>query len=253
MKICSVCKKEKSLDEFVKRSKSKDGRSSRCLLCQKDLNKQYKDYRKDYYRKKRAVVPGYGKSAKEKYRKTESGLLVEKKYRENNKNLINKRSAEWYLLNKERHLCNGYKWRRNNIEKCKEISARQYQREKLNPVKRFENKIRCCIKGAFRKNKFVKNGRTFDLLGFSAVELTAYLNSFLDKLCIVCNVVKITLDNSNIDHIIPIGSAVSIEEIINLNQTDNLRLICKKCNMDKVPQDVKYIKEKKNGSQGKNS
>lgn len=35
MKICSACKKEKSLDEFNKWSKSKDGKQPRCRTCQR--------------------------------------------------------------------------------------------------------------------------------------------------------------------------------------------------------------------------
>jgi hypothetical protein len=50
MKTCSVCKEEKSLDEFHKRSSAKDGRQSRCKKCavqivvqwQKDNPEKYK-------------------------------------------------------------------------------------------------------------------------------------------------------------------------------------------------------------------
>jgi hypothetical protein len=44
MKFCSRCKKQKSLDEFNKLSKAKDGRQSYCRECSKHLGKTgYKD------------------------------------------------------------------------------------------------------------------------------------------------------------------------------------------------------------------
>jgi len=44
MKICSKCKQEKELIDFIKRSKSKDGYSSYCKQCEYEWSK------KSYYR-----------------------------------------------------------------------------------------------------------------------------------------------------------------------------------------------------------
>ena len=44
MKICLKCNQEKKLDNFPKRTKSKDGYNSNCKMCQNEQSKQ------DYYR-----------------------------------------------------------------------------------------------------------------------------------------------------------------------------------------------------------
>jgi RNA ligase (TIGR02306 family) len=45
--------------------------------------------------------------------------------------------------------------------------------------------------------------------------------------------VVINLENSHIDHIVPLAQARTITDVISLNQLNNLRLICSKCNLKK--------------------
>ena len=52
-------------------------------------------------------------------------------------------------------------------------------------------------------------------------------------MCERCQDVIITFKNYEIDHIIAISLAVSIDEIIQLNQLEYLRLLCSKCNQEK--------------------
>lgn len=60
MKTCSVCKLEKPLDEFQKRSSNKDGRTGMCKICKREYdNKYYKtnyEYRKEYIQQNRALA-----------------------------------------------------------------------------------------------------------------------------------------------------------------------------------------------------
>lgn|ERR1044072_198922 len=54
MKTCTNCKLTKSLEEFQKRTRNKDGRTNLCKLCKRDYdNNHYKNNpeRKDYIRK----------------------------------------------------------------------------------------------------------------------------------------------------------------------------------------------------------
>ena len=52
-KICNKCKKAKSLEEFSKLKKAKDGRANSCKLC--DNERHRKDYNKneDYRKRKK--------------------------------------------------------------------------------------------------------------------------------------------------------------------------------------------------------
>lgn len=52
-KICSSCKKDKALDEFNKKSSTKDGVQTICRKCNSDyLKKHYKDNKEYYYNKR---------------------------------------------------------------------------------------------------------------------------------------------------------------------------------------------------------
>lgn len=111
------------------------------------------------------------------------------------------------------------------------------------PVFRFRKNLRRRMQLSFRKYGIVKGGKTFQILGYSPQDLHDKLSSYIDKLCEYCDVSTITLTNSVIDHIVPICSATSKEEIVKLNQLDNLRLICRHCNAVKVADDLKQQKK----------
>lgn len=85
MKYCNNCKTWKEEIEFPKRSKSKDGLSSKCKACHKTYNDAHKEQHKQYYRAHR-----------------EQKLKYAKEYREQNLNEINKKKREHYYDNRER-------------------------------------------------------------------------------------------------------------------------------------------------------
>ena len=50
MKICTGCDTEKSLDEFYRTKRSKDGRQPRCKICMRDCYNASRDKKKKHYR-----------------------------------------------------------------------------------------------------------------------------------------------------------------------------------------------------------
>lgn len=58
-----------------------------------------------------------------------------------------------------------------------------------------------------------------------------------DKKCLACGTTK----NLTIDHIIPISSAKSKDDVIKLNKEDNLITLCAKCNSKKGSQKLSDI------------
>lgn len=66
-KICSKCKKEKSREDFYKRSDRKDGRRSRCKVCCKNRVLNYQTSKK-------------GKAVRRLHRKTEKAKNTRAKY-----------------------------------------------------------------------------------------------------------------------------------------------------------------------------
>ena len=78
MKVCSKCKVEKSLVEFVVNKKSKDNLSSVCKLCNKEyrLNNKIKTsiYNNKYYFKNKEKIVKYRVDNKEKILKTKKRI-----------------------------------------------------------------------------------------------------------------------------------------------------------------------------------
>jgi 5-methylcytosine-specific restriction endonuclease McrA len=149
--------------------------------------------------------------------------------------------ADYYQRNKLKRKAQMLEYEKLN-KSARKISRRDNERQRYhNDLQfRFQKKIRRCVQRAFKKLDMIKGGKTFSLLGFKAEELKNKMSSYLDKECESCHNVTVTLDNSAIDHIIPLCSAKSREDIINLNQLSNLRLICRHCNAVKLEEDLRF-------------
>lgn len=69
-RICSVCRKEKSLNEYYCNASKKEGRATQCIACikQRRDTDEFKDKRRDYYCKTWAtqLFQGCKKNSKEK-------------------------------------------------------------------------------------------------------------------------------------------------------------------------------------------
>ena len=116
------------------------------------------------------------------------------------------------------------------------------------PIHRFSSNIRRQINRQLKNKNLTKGGSTFEILGYTPQDLSNYLSKWFSKPCEICDEVIISNSpkNYHTDHIIPIASSASYEDVIRLNQLVNLRLICKKCNQKKNKFDKIYIKEHKN-------
>jgi hypothetical protein len=113
------------------------------------------------------------------------------------------------------------------------ISKYLAKKRRSDPKYRFVTSVRKGIRHAFNQTGLVKRSKTFDFLGYSQEDLFKHLSKFLNEPCLMCNTVVITLDNLEIDHIIPISSARTEYDIWLLNQLNNLRLLCEDCNLKK--------------------
>jgi len=129
-KVCYRCKVEKNKSEFYKNKSKKDGLSSSCKQCDRELKKEY--YQKHRAQKlekalnqrkeKRAEL---NERAKQYYEKNKAEIKHKrKKYREKNKELISQRRKERYEDNKEEILKTRkqyYKKYKDEINKRKKI------------------------------------------------------------------------------------------------------------------------------------
>ena len=202
MKICSTCKVEKELTEFTKNSKMKDGLKINCISCCKV---HYKMYKLNNSERERQRMLDYNNNKR---------VIDKDKLREYKKYyyIINKKEIE--RKNKENRIKNKLVFnanRRNNITRYLNLNI--------------GNSIRASL-----KNKgFKKMSRTFQIIGCSPMELKSYLESKFEPWMSWENWSKYDgrLNTSwDIDHIIPISSAKTEEEIIRLNHYTNLQPLC---------------------------
>lgn len=130
--------------------------------------------------------------------------IVNKKWRENNKDKIKSYHKEYYKNNKEIIL--------------KKKSRYVKKRRSEDPLFRLKGNIKALIRKALNKNNFTKSSRTFDILGCSYAEFITYLND---------NPYGFKYEDGlyDLDHIVPISSAKTEEEILKLSHYSNFQLL----------------------------
>jgi hypothetical protein len=214
MKVCSKCNIEKPFDEFYKHKRFKDGFRSECKNCVK----KYKDYNKDkikewyleYYKKNRDKILEYHKSYN-----LENKTKI-KIYRENNKEKIKQSAKKYKKINKDKILK-----RRREYESIK---------KQTNPIYKFRHNVRTLIGGCFKrgKNNYEKKTRTEDILSCTIDEFKIYIETKFKK--------GMSFENHgewHLDHIIPLASANTEEEIIRLNHYTNFQPLWAEENLSK--------------------
>lgn len=246
MKKCSKCKLYKNNDLFVIEKWKKDNRKELCIQCFDGIRQKISQKRKT----KIATPDGRAERdeyiiQKRNYRHTLEGQIKEKQYRENRKEKQKEYERKYYQNNKEFFKNKSLEWSKNNPEKKKVQRNKQNKKRQLNPVHNFHDRIRKRLIRVLNDIGLKKESRTQDILGYSAKELFNYLSKYIGQLCEDCKLIIIDKQKCQIDHIIPIGSAKTKEDVIKLNQLNNLRLICSSCNLNKVENDLKIIKQKR--------
>ena len=206
MKICKKCNIEKDLSMFYKDKTLNDGLRNECKTCYKLLYS--KEYQKEYREKHREDIKKY----KKEYNKTYA-----KSYYVKNKFVILDRIKKH---NKETNYYNNYR------------------RDRYKNDLGYRNKclLRTMLYDAFSNKGFIKNNKIDNILGCSIKEYMLHIENQFEEWMNWENQGKYTGNYNEtwqIDHIIPISSANSEEEIIKLNHYTNLRPLCSRKNIEK--------------------
>jgi len=186
--------------------------------------KQMKAYYEKNKEKIKAMAKVYYVKNKEKHNELSSIYREEnkekiKKLKQNNyqknKEKINKKSKEYYTKNKGEILKKNKIYRKNRCIKDSTYNIRL--------------KVRNIINKSFYRNGYIKKSRTHEILGCTFEEFTLHLESqFKDWM----NWGNRGLYNGtpnygwDIDHIIPLSSAKTEDDVIKLNHYTNLRPLC---------------------------
>lgn len=142
-----------------------------------------------------------------------------KEWRENNVEHLKDYSKNRYEENKESISENKKVWRENNKDKINEY-RREYQKNRLSkdPLYKLSSSIRNRIGLSFKRNGYTKNSSTYEILGCSFEDFKLYLQDLFKD--------GMSWENQgewHLDHIIPVSSANSEEDIIKLNHYKNFQ------------------------------
>lgn len=194
-KVCFTCKEGKKAECFHKDKSKKSGLAASCKSCRKV-------YTKNYYREnKKSILKNTSEYAKNN---REVNREATKKYRKENKEEVNQRTRE--------------RWYENHEYNKKRIREWQKDKLKTDPLFKLKTGLRSYIKGSLRNNGYSKKSKTYEVLGETYEKVLQHLND--NPYGFVYGVTGIDLD-----HIMPLSTAKSEEEILKLNHYKNLQLL----------------------------
>jgi hypothetical protein len=200
-KICSKCKIQHSIENFNKDKTRRDSLSYICKQCSIDKKNKYINNNK------------------------EKVLLSYKIYRENNKERILKTKKENYYKNIDKIKIYRKKYNKENREYFNNWEINKVKTDILFKISR---NMRSRIRVFLKKTKIIKNNKTFDIVGCEPSELKIYIEQQFQN--------GMSWDNYgewHIDHIIPLNSAKSEDEIYKLCHYTNLQPLWAHDNLSK--------------------
>jgi len=262
MKVCSKCNIEKPLDDFYLDKRNKSGVTGSCKPC---YNLNQKKWKESNLNKVKEIQTNWRKNNREKVNE------IQKKYYKNNLEIVKESSKKWKKNNPDKVNENKRNYYKNNPEKIKESNriwvtnnADKVKNKTLNWVKNNPDKVKE-IKTNWRKNNpdkikenrrnqrakpevkicnsvrrrmwdylnirnITKKNKTFEIVGCSPQFLKEHLEKQFTQ--------DMSWDNYgfygwHIDHIIPLSSAKTEEEIYKLCHYSNLQPLWAQDNWEK--------------------
>lgn len=204
MKICKKCQIEKDDNEFYTSNKT-------CKKCKIEYQKKLSEGNRESI-----------KEYKKEYACKNANKISEKskKYYIDNSEKIKERMSNYYSLNKEEKLQYQKEYATINKKKISDYK-RQYQNEKrkADPIFKLKHIISRMIRGSLKAKGFLKNNRSTEILGCSIINFKKYIEEKFEG--------NMSWENYgivwDIDHIIPLCTCITKEDIIRLNHYTNLQ------------------------------
>lgn len=207
-KICSKCKEEKNVNEFGKRKNRKCNLTSQCKTC---LSKNQKIYRETHFEEI--------KKRKKLYYDANSEYLKQKRkdWYKNNIDYARNQKREYIKNHRDILLEKAKEYSKNNRAK---INARIRKTRKENLLFRLKENVRRRVNQYISKNGYNKTSKIFDIIGCSPEKLKAYIEK---QFTIDMSWENYGLKGWHIDHIIPLDSAKTENELYQLCHYTNLQ------------------------------
>jgi hypothetical protein len=195
-KKCTKCKIEKELTEFSKDKRSKDGLQCKCKSCAKESNKEWQDRNKEY----------------------------NKEWRDRNKDKVKEYNREW----RDQNIEYNKEYYQNNKNRLKKY-YKEYKRERLkDPLYKMKCNLRNRTSQAFKNKGYSKDTKTQEMLGVDFQVAKKHIERQFTK--------GMNWNNQgewHIDHVIPLASANTEEEIKKLCHYTNLQPLWAQDNLSK--------------------
>ena len=158
--------------------------------------------------------------------------IVKKKWQQNNKQSMSKSFKKWSSKNKE-HLQEYRILRKECLiyrDKIRRRDSNYVKHRRLtDPLYLFKDKLRSLIKKSLKNKNFKKKSKTRDIVGLDFDKLKNYL-----EYTFFLNYGEEYKDQKiHIDHIVPLASAKTEEEVIKLNHWTNLQYLTPEDNISK--------------------
>ena len=224
MKKCIKCNLEKNIEDFSKCKNLKSGYRNECKKCMNEYKKNNIKYNwtEEHYNENDNKIFKCGKCKEDK--------LGSCFFRDN-------RTKNGYCsrCKKCQNEYNKYIYYKNNWHKNNRILINKYRRDKYknDDIYRLSECLRSLVNRGLKK--YNKKSRTEEILGCSFIQFKEYIESKFENWMNWDNYGKYNGELNygwDIDHIIPISSAKTEDEIINLNHYTNLQPLCSKINRD---------------------
>ena len=241
-KVCKKCGIEKTIDEFRKTYNKKYDKyyyRSECHDCELSYGRQYEltrddrtEYKKEYNKKYRENNLDKLKEYNKKFREEHKEEISKqgKQHYEDNREEILSRQKDYYQNNKKQVLDYHHKYNKDNSEMLvKKAYEYQKYRKSTDNFYKFKLLIRDCVLKSFKRTNHRKNSYAKDIIGIDFDEAWEYLKNTWKK-----NYgTEYNGEAYHIDHIVPLSTAKTEEDVIKLCHYTNLQLLKPEDNLEK--------------------
>ena len=212
LKICIKCKETKEVKLFVKAKNS-------CKECEKEYKRNHREKNKEELKKK-----------------------ASKYYNENKDDILNKRKENYYN-NKDKKLEYQKEYASLNKEKISAYKMEyQRNRRKNDPIFKLKYVVGRMIRNSLKCKGISKNKKSIEILGCDIEFFKNYLEGRFTEVMSWENYGVVW----DIDHIIPLSTALTEEDVLKLNQYTNLQPLDSYINRFVKRDKLNYVDEVKN-------
>lgn len=246
-KICNKCGQEKEIDKFEFRTDTKKYRNT-CIECRKiylqkwhqDNLEHVKEYNKvnkerisgrskKYYEKNSEYLKEYSKQFRKDHKEYYDNY--NKIYKETHKFEAKEYNRKWQELNKAHRQNYRKQYRSENREAILKYTREHLiERRKNDPLFKLKGQLRHLIYHSLERKGYKKGSKTEKIIGCDYATFISYLlNTYRSRYGIDWD----GKEDIHIDHIIPLSTAKSEEDVIKLCYYTNLQLLKAKDNLEK--------------------